>query len=74
MRFPCIVSRLPNGHWSVTHSGADAGEVQVSAETQPEALDTMRRDLQYRLELCPCSGESYRHLEIEIVAQSSIRS
>ena len=74
MKFPCTVSKQPNGHWSVYHSGADAGEVQVSAETQPEALEKMRRELQYRLELCPCSGESYRHLEIEIVAQSTIRT
>ena len=74
MKFPCTVSRLPNGHCLVTHSGADAGEVRVSAETQPEALDKMRRELQYRLELCPCSGESYRHLEVEIVAPGSIRT
>ena len=67
MKFPCTVSRLPSGRWSVSHCGADAGQVQVSAETRPEALTKMRRELQYRLELCPCSGESYRHLEIEIV-------
>jgi hypothetical protein len=27
----------------------------------------MRGELRYRLELCPCSGESYQHIEVEIV-------
>jgi hypothetical protein len=26
----------------------------------------MRGELRYRLELCPCTGETYQHLEIEL--------
>ena len=66
MKFLCTISQLPNGHWSVRHVGADVGTVEVTAGTKEKALEKMRGELRYRLELCPCTGEVYQHLVIEI--------
>ncbi len=71
MKFQCTISQLPNGHWSVRHVGADAGALEVGAleviaAGKDEALEKMRGELRYRLELCPCTGETYQHLVIEI--------
>ena len=70
MKFSCEVTHLPNGHWSIRHVGTDVGMVEVAAATKEKALEKMRRELRYRLELCPCSGESYQHLVIEINQES----
>jgi hypothetical protein len=58
MKAPCILKHLPDGAWSVAHSSKALGSVEVSASTREEALEKMRNELQYRLELCPCSGVS----------------
>ncbi len=66
MNFPCTVSQLPNGRWSIRYVGADVDKIEVTAGTKQEALEKMRGELRYRLELCPCTGETYQHLVIEI--------
>ena len=66
MKFQCEISQLPNGHWSVRHVGADAGALEVIAAGKDEAIEKMRGELRYRLELCPCTGETHQHLVIEI--------
>ncbi|MBW3539991.1 MAG: hypothetical protein KY476_06970 [Planctomycetes bacterium] len=68
MQFPCTIAELSDGRWSVAHAGPIAGEVRVVADSRDEALRKMKRELHYRLELCPCTGETYRDVEIEIVA------
>jgi hypothetical protein len=40
--------------------------VEVTAPTQEQALEKMRRELRYRMELCPCTGEQFRDVEIEL--------
>ena len=66
MRFPCTINQLPDGRWQMRHSGADVGEVEAIAGSREDVLEKMRGELRYRLELCPCSGESYQHVEVEI--------
>jgi hypothetical protein len=66
MRYRCTSRRLPDGRWSLEYAGRDAGAVRVTAATRHEAIDKMRGELRYRLELCPCTGESYQHLEVEV--------
>jgi hypothetical protein len=61
------MTRRSDGHWSVRHSGADLGTIEVTASSRDHALEKMRGELRYRLELCPCSGEQYKDLEIELV-------
>lgn len=57
MKASCTVA-LRNGAWSVSHNSPTLGTVQVSAASRSEALSKMREELQYRIELCPCSGAS----------------
>ena len=70
MKFPCTFSQLGSGEWSVRHVGSDVGTVEVTARSQQEALEKMHGELRYRLEICPCTGEMYKDLRIEIIGQA----
>ena len=56
MKLTCTLARLANGKWLASHRGSSVGQVEVTAPTREEALTKMRDELQYRIELCPCSG------------------
>jgi hypothetical protein len=58
MKAPCTLTHLRNGVWSVRHASPTLGTVEVSASSREEALTKMRNELQYRVELCPCSAVS----------------
>lgn len=66
MKFSCSLVRTGD-RWQARHESPDLGKISVSAESKDEALEKLRGELRYRLELCPCTGESYQHLDIEIV-------
>jgi hypothetical protein len=66
MKLTCTVSRLANGQWLVRHTGSSTGQVAVTAPTREEALTKMRNELQYRIELCPCSGASGDTVELQV--------
>jgi hypothetical protein len=40
--------------------------MEVSASSRDEALTKMRNELQYRIELCPCSGVSGDTVELQV--------
>jgi len=40
------------------HSGAGIGTDEVTAASRDDALEKLRNELQYRIELRPCSGAS----------------
>jgi hypothetical protein len=40
--------------------------VEVTAPTREEALTKMRNELQYRIELCPCSGAWGDTVELQV--------
>jgi hypothetical protein len=63
------MARTNGGQWSVRHSSSDMGTIGVTAGSREQALDKMRAELRYRLELCPCSGEQYKDIEIELVEE-----
>ena len=66
MKAACTLSRMPNGAWLVRHSSSALGAVEVSASSRDEALTKMRNELQYRIELCPCSGVSGDTVELRV--------
>lgn len=66
MRFPCTILRKSDGQWAMRHESSEIGQVEVTAATREQAADKIRGEIRYRLELCPCSGEAYRHIKIEI--------
>jgi hypothetical protein len=67
MRYPCTLARLTDGRWSARHDSRDVGPVEVRALSREEAIAKIEGEIRYRLELCPCTGESYRHIAVEIV-------
>ena len=67
MRYPCTFHQVSGGEWLARHEGSDVGTVESRAASRETAIEKIRGEIRYRLELCPCSGESYQHLEIEIV-------
>jgi len=67
MRFACQVSQRADRSWSVRYDGVEVDPFEVSAGTRADAIEKARRELQYRLELCPCSGEQFRGVEIEVI-------
>jgi hypothetical protein len=69
MTFRCKLARTNSGQWSVRYSGPETGAVEVTAASREQALQKMRSELRYRLELCPCTGEQYKDLEIELVEE-----
>jgi hypothetical protein len=66
MKAPCTISRQRDGTWLVRHSSSALGAVEVSGPSRDEALTTMRNELQYRIELCPCSGASGDTVELHV--------
>ena len=70
MQFHCKVAQRNNGIWSVRHDGSEFGKFEVTAATRLEALDKMRNELRHRLEICPCTGELYQDMRIELVETS----
>ena len=66
MRMSCTVTHLPGG-WSARHESREAGVVEVRALTRQEVIEKIEGEIRYRLELCPCTGETYRHIEIDVV-------
>ena len=66
MKLTCTLSHLANGKWLAKHTGASTGQVEVTAPTREEALTKLRDELQYRVELCPCSGVSGPTVELQV--------
>jgi predicted RNase H-like HicB family nuclease len=65
MKFRCTL-RQEQGQWVVRHDSPQVGVCQARGKSREEALENMRGELRYRLELCPCTGETYQYLEIEL--------
>ena len=61
------MTRTREGRWAIRHEGAVIGRIEVTASTREQAMEKLRQEIRYRLELCPCSGETYQHIDIEII-------
>lgn len=67
MRFVCHLVAGGPGRWLARHSSSELGQIEVAAASPDEAVEKLRGEIRYRLELCPCSGESYQHIAVEVV-------
>ncbi len=70
MRMTCTLTRLPSG-WTAVHDSRDVGRVVVTALTRDEAIEKIKGEIRYRLELCPCTGETYQHIEIDVAESTN---
>ena len=66
MKFPSTMRRTNDGQWSLRHESSEIGQVEVTAPTREQATEKLIGEIRYRLELCPCSGETYQHITIEL--------
>ena len=66
MKYPCSITRRGDGQYVLKHKSAEIGAIEVTAPTRDQAAEKMEGEIRYRLELCPCTGETYRHVKIEI--------
>jgi len=66
MNVVCTLTAMPNDTWRCRHSSSALGDVEKSGTSRDEVLTRMRRELQYRMELCPCTGESVGTVELEL--------
>jgi hypothetical protein len=41
--------------------------LEVRAATRDEAIEKIKGEIRYRLELCPCTGETYQHIDIDVI-------
>jgi hypothetical protein len=71
MKATCTLRQLRNGSWSVHHSSAMLGNVEVAGPSREEALTKMRDELQYRIEWCPCSGASADTVQLLVSEESA---
>ena len=71
MKVTCILKNLGNRRWQAAHSGSSFGNVKVFGSSRDEALTKMRDELQYRIELCPCSGVSGDTVEVQVSEDDS---
>jgi hypothetical protein len=70
MQFPCRITRTPDGSWTAQHDSANLGRVRVTAATREAAAAKLKAELRYRLEICPCTGELYDTVNIDLVEQA----
>jgi hypothetical protein len=66
MKFTATILQKSDGQWLLRHESRDLGRIEVTAPTRAQGVEKLRGEIRYRLELCPCSGESYQHIQIEI--------
>jgi hypothetical protein len=66
VKFVCRISECESG-WTAEHAGPEIGPIRLTAPTREEALRKMTEEIRYWLEMCPCSGQAYQDLEIELV-------
>ncbi|MCI0379775.1 MAG: hypothetical protein L0215_19395 [Gemmataceae bacterium] len=67
MKYACTLEKRGDGRFRARHQSASLGVVEVTAATQAEAVDKLKNELRYRLELCPCTGDQFQHLDVEVV-------
>ena len=65
MKFVCQL-RQANGSWVGEHVGNNIGPVRVTAATREEALRKLEAEIRFWLEMCPCTGNAFRNVQIEI--------
>jgi hypothetical protein len=68
MKARCSVDRSATGQWHARHSSSELGDAVVTADSREEALTKLQRELQYRIEWCPCSGVSGDTVELDVSA------
>jgi hypothetical protein len=71
MEAHCTLTSLPNHVWRIHHVSSALGDVEITGSSREEVLSRMQRELQYRMELCPCTGESVGGVKLHVTEPAS---
>lgn len=66
MKLACTLTQLPGGQWRARHTSSGLGTVEIIGSLREVVLTKLRDELQYRIELCPCSGAWGDTVELEV--------
>ena len=66
MKLSCTLTSERDGRWRAVHESRDLGRVEALADSREVVLEKLKGEIRYRLELCPCTGESFQHIEIDV--------
>ena len=59
--------------WIGEHASQDVGPIRVTASSRSEVLRKLEEEIRYWLEMCPCTGQAYRNLELELIEDETDR-
>lgn len=70
VKFNCQLTET-GSIWTGECSGPDIGPIHVTATSRDDVLRKLEAEIHYWLEMCPCSGETYRDMKIEVTESRS---
>jgi hypothetical protein len=66
MRYVAEVKPTLNGRFYARCNAAPNGVAEAYGATAEEAVDKLRKEIRYRLELCPCSALGDQDVVVEV--------
>jgi hypothetical protein len=66
MRYLAEVKLTLNGRFYARCNAAPNGVAEAYGASADEAVDKLRKEIRYRLELCPCSGLGDQDVVVEV--------
>ena len=70
MRYRVTVKRLLDGPFYARCDVGPNGLVERLGGTEEEAVERVRKEIEFELEWCPCTGAARELVEIEVVRRS----
>ena len=70
VEYPAVVKRLPDGRHYARCNSAPQGLAEAYGNSRDEAVDTLRKEIRYQLEYCPCSAVADEYVELRIAEQA----
>ena len=66
VRLAATLKRLLDGRYQAVSLGTPVGPCEAVADTRDGALEQLRKEIRYRLEMCPCSGVADDYVQLDV--------
>jgi len=66
VRYRASIHRLAGGDWCARCAAAPGGPAAVQAASREDALEGLRSEIRFRLELCPCSAVADDYVVLDV--------
>lgn len=70
MLYRASIKRLADGDWYARCVAAPGGPAAVQAGSRDDALEGLRSEIRFRLELCPCSAVADDYVVLDIAGEA----